>query len=124
MWAPPRVDELLRFVYEGTRLPRGTGIGGRQPSSNDSTYLLREGLGRGAVLAIRIRPQYSSLSHDCHSVKTRVLWQVGGCISGYFGSKSWGWSFVDVFIGILFLKKSFPTKRNLYRKCVSCVTTK
>ncbi|GBM95442.1 hypothetical protein AVEN_186606-1 [Araneus ventricosus] len=57
--------------------------GGRQPSSSDSTYLLREGLGRGAVLAIRTRPQYSSLSHDCHSVKTRVLWQVGGCISGF-----------------------------------------
>ncbi|GBN89528.1 hypothetical protein AVEN_169314-1 [Araneus ventricosus] len=58
-------------------------LGGRQPSSSDSTYLLREGLGRGAVLAIRTRPQYSSLSHDCHSVKTRVLWQVGGCISGF-----------------------------------------
>ncbi|GBO30822.1 hypothetical protein AVEN_265614-1, partial [Araneus ventricosus] len=73
MWAPLSVDELLRFVYEGTRPPRGTGIAGRQLSSSDSTYLLREGLGREAVLAIRTRPQYSSLSHDCHSVKTRAL---------------------------------------------------
>ncbi|GBN08879.1 hypothetical protein AVEN_202233-1 [Araneus ventricosus] len=51
-------------------------LGGRQPSSSGSTYLLREGLGREAVLAIRTQPQYSSLSHDCHSVKTRVLWQI------------------------------------------------
>ncbi|GBM57613.1 hypothetical protein AVEN_216359-1 [Araneus ventricosus] len=34
---------------------------GRQPSSSDSTCLLREGLGREAVLAIRTRPQYSFL---------------------------------------------------------------
>ncbi|GBL60846.1 hypothetical protein AVEN_275346-1 [Araneus ventricosus] len=36
-------------------------MGGRHPSSSNSTCLLREGLGREAVLAIRTRPQYSFL---------------------------------------------------------------
>ncbi|GBN03811.1 hypothetical protein AVEN_132292-1 [Araneus ventricosus] len=78
MWAPLRVDEWLRFVYEGTRPPRVT----LQPPS----VIVRASYGRGWAVRLcwPLGPDLSTrfYCNDCHSVKTRVLCQVGGCIYG------------------------------------------
>ncbi|GBL87560.1 hypothetical protein AVEN_213243-1 [Araneus ventricosus] len=49
MWAPLSVDELLRFVYEGTRPPRGTGIGG---GDSPPPVIVRTSYGRGCAVGL------------------------------------------------------------------------
>ncbi|GBN67695.1 hypothetical protein AVEN_30852-1 [Araneus ventricosus] len=64
-------DEVAPGMYEGlARL--GTGIRG-QPSSSDSYATPTSRGWAEAAVGHRTNPQYSSLSHDHHSVKTRVL---------------------------------------------------
>ncbi|GBM19922.1 hypothetical protein AVEN_2863-1 [Araneus ventricosus] len=52
--------------------PRGIIMAALDPSTSDSMYLFREGSGRGLVILLGLRPQYSSYCRGCHS-RPRML---------------------------------------------------
>ncbi|GBM16569.1 hypothetical protein AVEN_223501-1 [Araneus ventricosus] len=77
--SPPANTRMscCRISKQELASPGGTKmVGGVLPPSGDSTYLLREGSGRGQNLLLGLRPQYSSYCSGCHSV-TRMLRQGG-----------------------------------------------
>ncbi|GBN23945.1 hypothetical protein AVEN_234006-1, partial [Araneus ventricosus] len=83
MWAPLSVDELLRFVYEGTCPPRVTEMGGAVPPP----VIVRAFYGRGRAVRLcwPLGPNLSTrfYRNDCHSDFPCVLAGRGDVIYGY-----------------------------------------